>query len=98
MSNIRVLVVDDSREMREFIVQCVLEPHGFEALEAAEGTGALHKVLEDDVDLMLLDLEMPRMNGFEVLDALRAQRSEVPVVLITSHGSEAIAVPFWAPP
>jgi len=92
LSNIRVLVVDDSREMREFIVQCVLEPHGFEALEAADGTEALHKVLEDGVDLILLDLEMPRMNGFEVLNALRAQRSEVPAVLITSHGSEAIAV------
>jgi len=92
LSNIRVLVVDDSREMREFVIQCILEPHGFEALEAADGIEALRKVLEGSVDLMLLDLEMPRMNGFEVLGALRAQRSEVPTVLMTSHGSEAIAV------
>jgi len=87
-----VLVADDSREVREFIIQCVLEPHGFEVLEASDGAEALHKVLEGDVDLVLLDFEMPKMTGLEVLDALRAQRSHVPVVLVTSHGSEAIAV------
>ena len=92
LSNIRVLVVDDSREMRKFVIQCVLEPNGFEPLEAANGAEALRKALEGDIDLMLLDLEMPKMTGFEVLDTLRAQRSEVPVVLMTSHGSEAIAV------
>ena len=90
MSNIRVLVVDDSREMREFVVQCVLEPNGFEAVEAADGAEGVRKVLKGDVDLVLLDLEMPKMDGFEVLDALRARRSEVPVILMTSHGSEAI--------
>jgi class 3 adenylate cyclase/DNA-binding response OmpR family regulator len=92
LSNIRVLVVDDSREMREFVIQCILEPNGFEALEAADGAEAVRKALKGDMDLVLLDLEMPKMSGFEVLDALRARRSEVPVVLMTSHGSEAIAV------
>lgn len=92
MPDIRVLVADDSREVREFIVQCVLEPQGFEVLEASDGAEALQKALEGDVDLMLLDFEMPKMTGLEVLDALRAQRSEIPVVLVTSHGSEAIAV------
>lgn len=92
MPDIRVLVADDSREVREFIIQCVLEPQGFEVLEASDGAEALQKALEGDVDLMLLDFEMPKMTGLEVLDALRAQRSEIPVVLVTSHGSEAIAV------
>lgn len=92
MSNIRVLVVDDSREMREFVAQYVLKPNGFEVLEASNGAEGVRKVLEGAVDLILLDLEMPKMTGFEVLDALRARGSEVPVVLMTSHGSEAIAV------
>jgi len=87
-----VLVVDDSREMREFVVQYVLEPNGFEAVEATNGAEGVRKVLKGGIDLVLLDLEMPRMNGFEVLDALRARHSEVPVVLMTSHGSEAIAI------
>ena len=92
MSNIRVLVVDDNREMRKFVVQYILKPYGYEPLEAADGAEALRKVFQGGVDLMLLDLEMPNMDGFEVLEALCSQRSEIPVVLVTSHGSEAIAV------
>lgn len=92
MSKIRVLVVDDSREMREFVTQCILEPNGFEAVEASDGAEGVRKALKGDIDLMLLDLEMPRMTGFEVLDALRERDLEIPVILMTSHGSEAIAV------
>ncbi len=95
MSKIQVLVVDDSRDIREFVVQLVLKPNGFEALEATDGDEGLRLALEGNVDLMLLDLEMPVMNGFEVLDGLRAQHSDVPVVLMTSHGSEAIAVELF---
>jgi len=92
LSDIRVLVVDDSREIRKFVVQYVLEPNGFEAVEATNGAEGVRKVLKSGIDLVLLDLEMPKMTGFEVLDALRARRSKVPVILMTSHGSEAIVV------
>jgi len=92
LSGLRVLVVDDSREIREFVISFVLEPNGFDAVEAADGAEGVRKVLKGGIDLVLLDLEMPRMTGFEVLDALRARRSEVPVILMTSHGSEAIVV------
>jgi class 3 adenylate cyclase/DNA-binding response OmpR family regulator len=95
LSNIRVLVVDDSRQIREFVVQYVLKPNGFEVVEATDGAEGMRKVLEGGIDLMLLDLEMPKMTGFEVLDALRAQRSEIPVILMTSHGSEVIVVEMF---
>jgi class 3 adenylate cyclase len=92
LSDIRVLVVDDSSDVRKFVVQCVLEPNGFEALEATDGAEGVRKVLKGGIDLVLLDFEMPKMNGLQVLDALCARGSEVPVILITSHGSEAVAV------
>ena len=91
MSDIRVLVVDDSRQMREFVVECVLKPNGFETDEAADGEAAIKRALQGGLDLMLLDLEMPKMTGFEVLDTLCEQGSGLPVILMTSHGSEAIA-------
>jgi len=92
LSNIKVLVVDDSREMRDFVVQYVLEPNGFEVVEAINGAEGMRKVLQGGIDLVLLDLEMPRMSGLEVLDGLRARDCQVPVILMTSHGSESIAV------
>jgi class 3 adenylate cyclase/DNA-binding response OmpR family regulator len=92
LPDIRVLVVDDSREMREFVAQCILIPNGFEVVEATDGAEAVQKVREGGIDLMLLDLEMPKMNGFEVLDTLCTEQSSLPVILMTSHGSEAIAV------
>jgi class 3 adenylate cyclase/DNA-binding response OmpR family regulator len=91
VSKIRVLVVDDSRDMRDFVAEYVLEPNGFEAILAVDGAEGIRKVLRGGIDLVLLDLEMPKMNGFEVIDALRARQSDVPVILMTSHGSEAIA-------
>lgn len=92
MAGIRVLVVDDSRDLREFVVKYILEPHGFEPLEAADGIEGMQHIARENVGLVLLDLEMPRMNGFEMLEALHAGRYEVPVILMTSHGSEEIAV------
>jgi len=92
LSDIRVLVVDDSSDVRKFVVQCVLEPNGFEPLEATDGAEGVRRVLKGGIDLVLLDFEMPKMNGLQVLTALHARGSKVPVILITSHGSEAVAV------
>ena len=95
MSNIRVLVVDDSRQIREFVVQYILEPNDFEVVEATNGAEGMRRVLQGDIDLILLDLEMPQMNGFDVIEALHAQHSEVPVILMTSHGSEVIVIEMF---
>ncbi|MBN1978450.1 MAG: response regulator [Anaerolineae bacterium] len=95
MSTIRVLVVDDSHAMREFVIQYVSEPNGFEADGASDCAEGVRKALKGDVDLVLLDFEMPKMNGFETLDALSARQLGLPVILMTSHGSEAIAVEMF---
>ena len=90
MSGIQVLVVDDSREMREFVIEYVLKPNGFLTVAAIDGASGVRRVLQGGIDLVLLDLEMPRMNGFDVLDAFRTRDIGVPVILMTSHGSESI--------
>jgi signal transduction histidine kinase len=94
-TDVHVLIVDDSQDMREFISQVLASWEGFVAIGASDGAEGLQKALADHPDLMLLDLEMPRLSGFQVLDALREQRVDIPVILTTSHGSEAIAVELF---
>jgi class 3 adenylate cyclase/DNA-binding response OmpR family regulator len=88
----RILVVDDSKENREFIVDYILKPNGFEPIEARDGVEALELSRRLSPDLMLLDLQMPRLDGTGVLNALRRENLNIPVVLMTFHGSEEIAV------
>lgn len=92
MSEIKILVVDDSREIREFVIQYILKPNDFQVVEATNGTEAMQVLLKEEIHLMLLDLEMPQMDGLEVLDELYERKIEIPVILMTYHGSEAIAV------
>ncbi|MFP4322674.1 MAG: response regulator [Anaerolineales bacterium] len=95
MSDERILVIDDGKENRDFIVEYVLEPNGYAALVARDGQEGLAIVRAEMPDLILLDLQMPRMNGMQVLDALNAEGLDIPVILMTFHGSEEIAIEVY---
>jgi DNA-binding response OmpR family regulator/class 3 adenylate cyclase len=95
MSGETILVIDDGKENREFIVEYVLNPNNFRALEARDGREGLELARQYHPDLILLDLQMPIMNGMEVLDALNAERLEIPVILMTFHGSEEVAIEVY---
>lgn len=91
-SEVCILVVDDSRPLREFVVQALASRGGFSVFEAHDGMEGAEMALAAPPDLILLDVEMPRMNGLQMLDVLSAQRLDIPVILMTGHGSEAVAV------
>ncbi len=81
-----VMVVDDSVTMRK-VTGRVLERHNFEVLTAKDGIDALERMTERVPDLMLLDIEMPRMDGYELATAMKgdARLRGVPIVMITSR-------------
>lgn len=81
-----VMVVDDSLTMRK-VTGRVLERHNFEVVAARDGVEALEKLEERVPDLMLLDIEMPRMDGYELATAMKAEPrfKDVPIVMITSR-------------
>ena len=81
-----VLVVDDEQRIRRF-VRMNLELEGYEVIEAADGLEALDLVREQLPAVVLLDVAMPRMDGFEALEYIR-QISEVPVIILTVKGEE----------
>ena len=95
MSGETILVVDDGKDNRDFIVQYVLEPNGYQHLTAQNGEEGLMMALKFNPDLILLDLQMPRMNGIQVLEQLQERNKRIPVILMTFHGSEEIAVEVY---
>jgi len=81
-----ILVVDDEQRIRRF-VRMNLELEGYEVIEAADGLEALDLVREQLPAVVLLDVAMPRMDGFEALEYIR-QISEVPVIILSVKGEE----------
>jgi len=88
----RILVVDDRAENIDFVVEYVLKPNDYVPLIARDGAEGLEKAIEEKPDLILLDMQMPRMTGVEVVEALSDRGLQIPVILMTFHGSEDLAV------
>jgi two-component system sensor histidine kinase and response regulator WspE len=82
----RVLVVDDSPIVRDLLTE-LLASVGLEVRSAGDGAAALQTLAEHPVDLIVCDVEMPVMDGFELLRRLRDRGERVPVVMVTTRGS-----------
>lgn len=84
-----VMVVDDSVTVRK-VTSRLLERHGYEVLLAKDGMDAIAKLEERRPDVMLLDIEMPRMDGFEVASLVRHNPNleDLPIIMITSRTGE----------
>ncbi len=79
----RILVVDDSWFQRKQIAK-ILKTYGHDMTEAVDGKEAVSKALEEKPDCILLDLLMPEMNGFEVLEFLQKEESDIPVIVLSA--------------
>jgi PAS domain S-box-containing protein len=87
----RILIVDDESEIH-FALSQVLSRHGYDCLFALSGTEALRAIRREAVDLVLLDLVMPELDGMETLSALKRVEPEIPVIMVTGRGDVAAAV------
>jgi len=85
-----ILTVDDSPSIRQMI-KVVLGPAGHNVIEAGDGAQALEKMKAGKVDLVITDLNMPVMNGLELIRALRGMPTLVglPIVFLTTESSDA---------
>ena len=86
-----VLIVDDEKNYPP-ILGAVLEEAGFETLMANSGAEALEVINTSDVDVVLTDMKMPAMDGMELLERIKAKDPDLPVIMMTAHGSVEKAV------
>lgn len=86
--NKRILSVDDSTSIRQ-LVQFTLEKEGYEVLLAVDGRDALDKVKQGPVDMVITDLNMPNVDGIELIKALRADPAFrfTPIVMLTTESA-----------
>jgi two-component system cell cycle response regulator DivK len=82
----KILVVDDNNDSRELVVK-VLKNQGYEMIEAIDGEDALEKAVSEKPDLILMDISIPKINGYEVTKRLKSleEVKEIPVVALTAH-------------
>ena len=86
-----ILIVDDEKNYPP-ILSAVLEEEGFETFTANSGHEALETLENNDVDLVLTDMKMPLMSGMELLKHIKAKDPDLPVIMMTAHGSVDKAV------
>ena len=82
----RLLVVDDDDEIRE-LLEFDLAHSGYSVDTACDGLEGLNKAVNNHYDIILLDVMMPKMNGFDVCKNLRKANPDVPVLLLTAKGT-----------
>lgn len=82
----RLLIADDDNEIRE-LLEFDLSHSGYETDIAKDGEEALQKALINNYDLILLDVMMPKMNGFDVCKHIRNSKPEIPILMLTAKGT-----------
>jgi DNA-binding NtrC family response regulator len=87
----KILIVDDEAAIRSALKE-VLEYEGFAISEATDGESALKMVLKESFDLIFCDIKMPKLDGLDFLSELKKEEIQVPVVMITGHGTIETAV------
>lgn len=84
--NIKVLLVDDEEEFTSTLAER-LEIRGFQAMTANNGESGVQCVINEGFDIAVLDLMMPGLNGLETLKQIKSIKPNLPVILLTGHGS-----------
>ncbi|MEY8848500.1 sigma-54-dependent transcriptional regulator [Psychroserpens sp. XS_ASV72] len=89
----KILVIEDEAAIRRVLVKILTEESdSYQVEEAEDGLVGIEKIKKDDYDLVLCDIKMPKMDGVEVLEAVKKIKPEVPMVMISGHGDLDTAV------
>ena len=89
----KILIIEDEAAIRRVLVKILSEESKeYEVEQAEDGLEGINKIKETDYDLVLCDIKMPKMDGVEVLEAVKKLKPETPMVMISGHGDLDTAV------
>ena len=89
----KILIIEDEAAIRRVLVKILSEENDtYQVEEAEDGLAGIEKIKKDDYDLVLCDIKMPKMDGVEVLEAVKKIKPETPMVMISGHGDLDTAV------
>ena len=89
----KILVIEDEAAIRRVLIKILSEENDtYQVEEAEDGLAGIDKIKNDDFDLVLCDIKMPKMDGVEVLEAVKKIKPEIPIVMISGHGDLDTAV------
>ncbi|MFV0570913.1 MAG: sigma-54-dependent transcriptional regulator [Xanthomarina gelatinilytica] len=89
----RILIIEDEAAIRRVLVKILSEENNnYQVEEAEDGLKGIEKIKNEDFDLILCDIKMPKMDGVEVLEAVKKIKPEIPIVMISGHGDLDTAV------
>jgi len=82
----KILVVEDNEDSRELVIK-VLKNKGYQVIAAVDGEDAVEKAIAEKPDLILLDISLPKLDGYEVAKKLKSMEEfqEIPIVALTAH-------------
>ena len=87
MAQIRVMIAEDDADLRQGLID-LLESEGYQVLPCADGKEALNCYLQQQPDLLLLDVMMPELSGFDLCREIRKRDNQTPIILVTAKGEE----------
>jgi two-component system KDP operon response regulator KdpE len=87
-SPLRILVVDDDPPIR-LLLRTSLTAQGYQVIEAEDGPSAMEELRRDAINIIVLDLGLPRLDGFEIIKQLREAGSAIPIVVLSARADEA---------
>ena len=89
----KILIIEDEAAIRRVLVKILSEENNtYEVTEAEDGLAGIELIRKEDYDLVLCDIKMPKMDGVEVLEAVKKIKPETPMVMISGHGDLDTAV------
>ena len=89
----KILIIEDEAAIRRVLTKILTEESkDYQVEEASDGLEGINKIRDEDYDLVLCDIKMRKMDGVEVLEAVKKLKPDVPMVMISGHGDLATAV------